>query len=318
MALNPSSLARARLDVHRAVGTHLFDRQREINLIDITESDGSPAIRYHFERFLEQPQLEAVGRDPIPDVSPSGFPIIKVESKYRLHQPYGWGGWRKPSERMTRANPLQGGISIGAEYFGSGTLGCIVRDCANPTQKMVLGNWHVLVVYWGAPHSQRIRQPGWNDGGTDADIIATLARDSMAASLDAAVALLDTDRKLSNYQLGTGDPPLTGTMRPIVGMAVEKSGRTSGVTYGLITGVGGYARLTYGGMERLIRDVVTIEPRDMGDVSQGGDSGSIWVDSITNQAIGLHFAGSDAPTSALAMDMQEVLDALNVEIPPAL
>ena len=32
------------------------------------------------------------------------------------------------------------------------------------------------------------------------------------------------------------------------------------------------------------------------------------------QAVGLHFAGSDFPERALALDMQSVLDALNVDL----
>jgi endonuclease G len=96
-------------------------------------------------------------------------------------------------------------------------------------------------------------------------------------------------------------------------MKVEKSGRSSRRTSGRVTGIGGVARLRYDRIERIIRNVVTIDQLG-GEVSAGGDSGSWWLDETTNEAVGLHFAGSNNPERGLAMDMQSVLDALNVDI----
>ena len=59
---------------------------------------------------------------------------------------------------------------------------------------------------------------------------------------------------------------------------------------------------------------MVIEPLNGGEVSMPGDSGSWWLDAETREAIGLHFAGSDIPERALALNMQPVLDALGVEI----
>ena len=44
------------------------------------------------------------------------------------------------------------------------------------------------------------------------------------------------------------------------------------------------------------------------------DSGSYWLEAGTMSVVGLHFAGSDRPERSLAMDMQPVLVALNVEM----
>jgi hypothetical protein len=41
---------------------------------------------------------------------------------------------------------------------------------------------------------------------------------------------------------------------------------------------------------------------------------SAWLDAETRQAVGLHFAGANLPETALAMDMQAVLEALNVDL----
>ena len=76
----------------------------------------------------------------------------------------------------------------------------------------------------------------------------------------------------------------------------------------------GIIRMSYGGVNRLIRNVMTIEPRREQEISSGGDSGAIHVDGSTMNAVGLHFAGSDRPELALALDMQPVLDALNVDL----
>jgi endonuclease G len=68
-------------------------------------------------------------------------------------------------------------------------------------------------------------------------------------------------------------------------------------------------------LERIIRHIVTIEPRlDFAEVSAPGDSGAWWLDQATGRAIGLHFAGSNFPERGLALDMPAVLDALNVDL----
>jgi len=213
---------------------------------------------------------------------------------------------------MAHADPLRGGISISDEYHNAaGTLGGMVIDRLTG-ETMLLSNWHVLVADWGARTGQRIYQPGRLDGGVAVDTIATLTRDAMAANLDAAVATLNGDRRLINDQLDLG--PVTGVGRAELGMELVKSGRSSGVTHGIVTAVEGTAKLRYGLLERIIRNVVTIEPRGFGEVSAPGDSGSWWLDPATMRAIGLHFAGSDFPERGLAIDMPTVLDVLNVDI----
>jgi endonuclease G len=318
MNIDPLEIARARAALHQAVGNFLFDRVRKINLIDIALFEGEGhskswlAIRFHVDKQIPGPQLEAVGREPLQRMSILDIPTMVVEGRYRPHQWSGWGGWGPTyNPRVNRADPLRGGISISSSSYGSGTLGGLVRD-RNTGKAMVLSNWHVLSVYWGAPRGQPILQPGWNDGGTSADVIAALDRDAMSDNLDAAVALITANRQLTNEQLDIGS--VTGVGRPSLDMEVVKSGRTSGRTYGRITGVGGMLRLQYGWLERLVRDVITIEPRQGPEVSRGGDSGSWWLNNATKQAIGLHFAGSDYPERALALDMRAVLNSLNVDI----
>lgn len=72
--------------------------------------------------------------------------------------------------------------------------------------------------------------------------------------------------------------------------------------------------MRYFGVTRLIHNVTRVDLRRGLEVSAGGDSGSLWLEENTNNAIGLHFAGSNVPEYALAIDLQSILDALNVDL----
>jgi endonuclease G len=178
---------------------------------------------------------------------------------------------------------------------------------------MILSNWHVMARSWRSTPGQAIYQPGRRDGGGPSDHIADFTRHAMLVNLDAAVAELIGGRESTNRQLGLG--PVTGVGQPHLGMEVVKSGRRTHNTDGRVTGVAGIAEMRYRGVERIIHNVMTIEPRRPAEqVSAGGDSGAWWLYEQTMQAIGLHFAGTDRPERALAIDMWSVLDALNVDI----
>lgn len=275
-------------------------------------------IRVHLiEKFKDRPTLElavskGLTRAEIPD-SIDGFPVDKPESgRLRLQRGWGGGGWRTP--RMHRADPIQGGISVSnASLRGSGTLGGLVRD-GETGDPMILSNWHVLAGHWGIRPGWPIYQPGRSDGGRRADTVATFSHSAMSSNLDAAVARLTGSRALLNHPLGL--EPVKGVSWAMPGMEVIKSGRTTGVTYGRVTGVEGTFRGYFGGVYRRIRNVMTIVPRPGLEqvVSSGGDSGSFWLQEETMHAVGLHFVGNDDPEYAQAMDMQPILDALNVDM----
>lgn len=321
MNLDQMEIARATLAVQIATNRFLYDDPRKINLIDVAYYDkpGAPAgqlaLRYHVDEKPPDIQLQAMGLAPLQEQPPIlGLPTMVVVGKYEPHQFW----WPYPTQtsdpRMMRTDPLRGGISICAQGFGSGTLGGIVVDRATE-RKMILSNWHVLVAGGGLRQGQPIYQPGQNDGGTADDVVGFLERDALDKQLDAAVASISGRRQLSNVPLGVAGAVL-GAASASWGMQVLKSGRTSGVTQGRVTGLAGNLRLTYAGMERMIRDVMTIEPLYTGaEVSAAGDSGSWWLDTTSKRAVGLHFAGSSQPNRALAIDMQIVLDALGIDIP---
>ena len=135
----------------------------------------------------------------------------------------------------------------------------------------------------------------------------------MNQGLDAAVAGLTDKRSWINDQIDVG--AVTGLTSPTIGMQVIKSGRGSQKTVGKIDGFDGDYPIWYGGFLRKIKYVHRIVPSNPRDpVSQGGDSGSWWLEKDTNRAVALHFAGMNSPETALAMSMPQVLDALNVDI----
>lgn len=322
MDLHPSTLARARMAMKQAVQNHLFDRN--VSLVDFgfPEHNGrlhtdELAIRIHVRKKMSGVELEsAVNRGltrPIP-ASYGEFQTDVPQSAFRLNQSYpGYASGARTNPRTSRQDPLQGGISISNQYqIAAGTLGGLVVD-RSTGMPMLLSNWHVLAGAWTARPGQMIYQPGQLDGGGPGDAIGSLSRTAMNANLDAAVAALNDIRPLTDdvFQLGR----LNGIGQARLGMPVAKSGRTTGITYGMVTAVEGVARMTYASISWVIKHVLTVEPQDgYSQVSGPGDSGSFWLDQGGLQAVGLHFAGSNYPERALAMEMQPVLDALQVDI----
>jgi hypothetical protein len=129
-------------------------------------------------------------------------------------------------------------------------------------------------------------------------------------TVDCAIAgpiVLDTDAIDSAFE---GDKIPTATMEAAVGQSVYKSGRTTGLTTGTISGIDATVDVGYGN-----NNTATFEQQLVSataGMSQGGDSGSLLQDSATNNAVGLLFAGSDTTTIFNQIDL--VLEALGVTI----
>ncbi|NTU84804.1 MAG: hypothetical protein HGA45_36480, partial [Chloroflexales bacterium] len=326
MSLDPATLARGRLAVRQAI-TLLSDPN--VGMVDFgfRETRGTLtdqlSVRCHvLQKFRGglalQAALEngetALNLSKLPPIN--GFPVDVIQGRYR---PSAWQAWnaRRPSGgRMGRSDPMRAGISISGAYLaGSGTLGGKVYDRATGAP-MLLSNWHVLIGDWWSRPRRGVYQPGRGDGGGPQDTVAYVTRDGMHVGVDAAVATLNGKRELLNDQLGIG--AVSGVQQPNLGQRVMKSGRTSAVTHGIVTAVEGIASIKYSGLTRLIYHVVSIDPQPgVPQVSQAGDSGSFWLDEGSRAVIGLHFAGSEDPERALAINMQLVLDTLAVTLAPA-
>jgi hypothetical protein len=255
------------------------------------------------------------------------------------------GIFRALQARTDRWRPAPGGVSIGHVSITAGTLGCLVW---RGNQRYILSNNHVLANSNAAQIGDAILQPGPVDGGTLADQIAALTAfvpldfgtspptcptaSGIAAFLNGASQLLGTQHRFRTYQVSAGQNlvdaaiarPLSddlveqqileigvpqGIAEGTLGLAVRKSGRTTGLTQGQITQVSVTAQVSYG-----VAGTATFTDQLMaGPMSAGGDSGSAVLDA-QGRVVGLLFAGSSSST--LFNRIQNVLTALQVSITP--
>jgi hypothetical protein len=121
--------------------------------------------------------------------------------------------------------------------------------------------------------------------------------------VDAAIArpLRDTDVVDRIHEIGA----ISGTASATLGMALKKSGRTTGLTTGAVDQIDVTADVQYGpGRVARFTDQLLAGP-----MSQGGDSGSAVLDD-RNRLVGLLFAGSDATT--IINRIEHVFAALGV------
>jgi hypothetical protein len=123
--------------------------------------------------------------------------------------------------------------------------------------------------------------------------------------VDAALARPTEDSIVSDEIVDIGR--VSGTLPASLGLAVRKSGRTTGLTTGEITVI--EATVDVGYDERLARfegQLLT------GPMSEPGDSGSLLVAADSLQAVGLLFAGSTQTT--IYNPIADVLSALAVTL----
>lgn len=229
--------------------------------------------------------------------------------------------------RNQRWRPAPGGVSCGHYKITAGTLGVNVFDGATP-QKLLLSNNHVIansdfVEDERAFLGDSILQPGPFDGGTEPyDTIATLYRWVKISKydwnlIDAALGLpLNPDDLISNEILDIGT--IFELLSPGEGMFVRKSGRTTGVTEGVIWDITATVVTNWDVIEEGLR--ITFDDQIIaGMETKGGDSGSLLV-SGENRAVGLCFAGTEDITVANkatnVVSMLGIQMGVPIEIPP--
>ncbi|MCM1565836.1 MAG: S1 family peptidase [Dehalobacter sp.] len=216
--------------------------------------------------------------------------------------------------RKSSWRPAPGGVSIGHYKITAGTLGVVVYD--NFTgKKLILSNNHVLANSTNgkdkrAKKGDPILQPGPLDGGTKRnDKIAKLYRyvplkDNGFNVVDAAVAKPLRQGLVVPEILGIGT--VQGKTLPQLGMLVKKSGRTTGLTSGIVQVIDAIIDVDYDGRILKFKNQIMVTAFD-----QGGDSGSLVLNEF-NWAVGLLFAGSDTFTFVNPID--PVLDLLGVHL----
>lgn len=234
-----------------------------------------------------------------------------------------------PAHRIDQNFPISLGTSGGnindrtKAFCYGGTLGALVQD-ANGAQ-YILSNNHVLARTNAAKLGEDIIQPGLIDQSP------VCAQDSTDAVADLShfvplqfkgkgtIPLNTVDAAIAAVRSGAVD--LTGrildigvisteTLQPTIGMAVKKSGRTTGLTTGSISAMDVTVDVSYGsGKTARFVNQILVTP---GTFIDSGDSGSLMVEDLdpTPHAVGLLFAGSSS--FAIANPIDDVLSAFGV------
>lgn len=288
------------------------------------------------------------GTAGIPD-SLDGVPVVTeiTDRVYALQEPP-----PLPTERWDRPVPI--GISTGHPAITAGTIGARVTDGSS---FYALSNNHVYAAINNASIGDDVIQPGSADGGSlPDDLIGTLTDYepitfcqvfwiwlicSETNTIDAAIADVsytsgEPDVGVSTPPDGYGTPntiihPAYGVpevindsdedIAQLLGLSVQKYGRTTGLTIGTIDAVNATIDVCYNdACSKVARfvDQIIITP---GTFSAGGDSGSLIVTNDNDKnPVALLYAGSSTQTIANRID--RVLTAFNVSIdsepPPAI
>lgn len=225
-----------------------------------------------------------------------------------------------------RHRPAPSGISIGHVNITAGTLGGLVKDQSSGNVA-ILSNNHVLADSNEAVNGDAILQPGPADDGNPAsDQIATLTRfvginfDGGDNRVDGAIASPDDPDDVLWSTLDVG--PETPRIRRIVaesdlGTAVQKTGRTTGHTYGFIDALFATVQVKYDMFKKatFVDQIIVSQNPGEEDFSNGGDSGSLVYD-LNNSVVGLLFAGSESseeePGTTIINPINFVMNALDI------
>jgi hypothetical protein len=227
------------------------------------------------------------------------FPVVVIQRVFQLTA-------QLPD--TTRFRPVMGGSSVAASRFvatGSvhvGTLGAVVQDAFDPSIFYGLSNFHVLCVDPNRAVGDEIVQPEPGPfGSLPGDRIGTLANwsfpeNTASGPVDAAICRLELDSLPEIVDIG----PVFKTVDATPGMLVTKRGRTTGQTFGIVTGTGLSVILDYpafppvGFVPTTLR-IFTNQIHIRADFPQSivfgesGDSGSLVV-GPDSRAVGLYFA----------------------------
>jgi hypothetical protein len=216
-----------------------------------------------------------------------------------------------------RVRPAVPGFGLGHVKITVGTFGCLVRK-KGERALYILSNSHVLADEGTGQLGDHIIQPGDHDDGQAADVIAELTSwvpfqfttTGHPNLVDAAIAKVKKAAEVTSAVRLIGVPKgVSGVVRR--GMKVQKTGRTTDYTIGVIKDINYRLALKYkkpgGGTGRVgLADQVLCTR-----YTAGGDSGSA-VFNMTGKVVGLHFAGS--PSTSVFNRIEHVLSALDIEL----
>jgi hypothetical protein len=205
---------------------------------------------------------------------------------------------------------------ITRRFCCSGTLGALVT---NGTTQYILSNNHVLARQDQAAVGEDISQPGLIDNNCNA---ATIVADftkavTLGNNVDSAVAAL-RNGTMDSTGFIEGIGTISSVIKtPTVGLAVQKSGRTTGHTTGTIGSINTSVNVQYqikcGQGRTYVLSYTNQVVINSSTFSAGGDSGSLIVTNATcHQPVALLFAGGSSTT--IGNPIGEVLTKLNAAL----
>ena len=213
--------------------------------------------------------------------------------------------------------PVPIGVSSGSErlvlskgrlFCFVGTLGARVTDGTNV---YALSNNHVYALEGVGVLDDRILQPGRVDMTDQACGSLQEINDSVIGNLAAFVPIefsrrasneVDAALALTTAGLVDNETPVDGYGTPMsapipaaIDLKVQKYGRTTGLTKGMITGINAVVIINYDSGRARFVDQIVVEGTGS-SFSAGGDSGSLIVEDGTNKPVALLFAGNSSVT----------------------
>ncbi len=218
--------------------------------------------------------------------------------------------WRK---RIDPHDVLCGGMTLTQSLWGMrfGTLGAFgVATAANThaaaNTPLLLTNHHVASDVGDAVGVGCLCD-SWC---CECCAIGHLVDASLTNQVDGSIATLNEGVRFSHEILGIG--AIRGSGLATKGMPIVKYGQTTGLTTGTVTQVSEppFTRSDGATFVGQIR-IAPVAPSTT--MSEGGDSGSVYVDADTRRVVGLHHAGSEG--IAFGNHTVDVMAALRIDFP---
>ena len=180
----------------------------------------------------------------------------------------------------------------------AGTIGAVVLKGST---KYLLSNNHVFARENAASIGEREDAPGRYDGHPKCAVTPQCGTLSQFVAInfggnntiDCAIALMDTGNPTAVTQSG-GYTATSTVVSPSVGLAVKKSGRTSGLSHSTISAINVTITVGYSSGTATFNSQIMTDPQFI----RSGDSGSLEVTETGNNPVGLLFAGGSGGTFA--------------------
>jgi hypothetical protein len=211
------------------------------------------------------------------------------------------------------SRPAALGAAISHRHGSSGSLGCIVTRPGDSAWYLLSAS-HVLAPPGKARVGDQILEPAAAQGGTvpiaHVSDVAPLKTDGVPNLIDAALArvIRKTDVALQLPRIGRLHK---NVLEPVLYASVRKYGAGTLHTLGIVTDIAAEVPFVLNGEEYLFHKVLQITGCGS-HFSDGGDSGALVVDALSNRPIGTVIGGAGVRT--YVTPIERILKHFNAQI----